>query len=369
MSQTHTRSGWSFQVGVVSGIPIRIHATFFILLLWLVLGTQAGSPFIEAIFVITIFLCVLLHELGHALTAKRCGVETRDITLYPFGGIASIVTQPTPRAELAIALAGPLVNVVIAAAIYPWITLPDISKPEEVSLSLPVRLFLTNVALAIFNMLPALPMDGGRVLRALLALLKVKHPTRIAARVSQGLCVLLAIAAIYFEQPMLFIISIIVFLGAMQEQVRVETRSIAAGLKVSEVMIARDAIESFPHGTTISAALKRALTSWQPLFPVISGDSLMGIVFRDDLLQHAAMHDEDYVGEVMNRSIPAIDIDKNVAEALEVMERSGSQVVTVTEAERYVGLLAYDRLTDLLLMREIRQKIPKEEDIEWQPPL
>jgi Zn-dependent protease/CBS domain-containing protein len=369
VSQTQTRSGWSFKVGVVSGIPIRIHATFFILLLWLVLGTEAGSPLIESIFVLTIFLCVLLHELGHALTAQRFNVETRDITLYPFGGIASIVTQPTPRAELVIALAGPLVNVVIALAIYPWIDLPDLSKPEEVSASLPVRLFLTNCALALFNMLPALPMDGGRVLRAILALRKVEHPTRIAARVSQVLCVLLAIAAIYLEQPMLFVIAIIVFLGAMQEQVRVETRLIAANLKISEAMIPRDKIESFTHGTTLLSGLNRALVSWQPLFPVISGDSLVGIVTRSDIIHHAALHEDDYISEIMDRSTPSIDINSSMVEAIEEMERSGAQVMIVTEAGRYVGLLSYDRLTDLLLMRDIRQKIPKEEDIEWQPPL
>jgi len=364
----HRRRGWSFQVGTVGEIPIRIHLTFVALLAWLLFSTTSGSALHEMMFVIAVFVCVLLHELGHALTAKRFGVQTKDITLYPFGGVASITSQPGAWAELVISLAGPAVNLVIAVAIFPWITIPDLTKIEGLQMSIPVRLFYTNVALAVFNLLPALPMDGGRVLRACLTLCKVQQPTMIAARISQGLCIVLAVAGLYLQQPMLFIIAVLVFLGAMQEHLRAETKAIATAFGIEEAMIPRERLESFPHGTTISRALRTSLTSWQPLYPVLNGDVLLGIVLRDDILEHAVTRSDDYVGEIMKRSIPEIDINASLADAYAQMENTILPVLTVTRDGHYVGLLAYDRLADFLLMHEIQHKMPKDDDIEWTNP-
>lgn len=364
------RRGWSIKIGSIGEIPIRIHLTFILLLAWLLFGTASESPLNETLFVIAVFICVLLHELSHALVAKRFGVLTKDITIYPFGGIASIISQPSPKAELAIALAGPLLNLVIAGAIYPWITIPDLSLNDSSQigsqlLSFPLRLFFTNLALAIFNLLPALPMDGGRVLRAGLALAAVKEPTKIAARISQVLCVVLAIAGLYLQQPMLFIIAVIVFFGAMQEHIRVETRAIATAFSIADAMIPKERLESFPHGTTISQALRTSLTSWQPIYPVTNGDALIGLVLREDLLEHAITHHDDYVGEIMKRSIPEIDIAASLADAFSQMETAAIPVLAVTKDGRYTGILAYDRLADFLLLHELRHKMPKDEDIEW----
>lgn len=363
------RRGWSIYVGSVGQIPIRIHLTFVALLAWLLFGRTSTSPISETLFVIMVFVCVLLHELGHALVAKRFDVQTRDITLYPFGGVAAIVSQPSPRGELVIAIAGPLVNVVIAAIIYPWITIPELQQLETATaLSLPLRLFFTNVALAVFNLLPALPMDGGRVLRACLSLCNVKEATMVAARISQALCVLLAITGLYLAQPMLFIISIIVFLGAMQEYVRAETKVIASAFTIEEAMIPKERLESFPHGTTISRALRTALTSWQPLYPILNGDALLGVVMREDLLEHAAMHSDDYVGEIMQRSIPEVDIATPLADACAQMETSAKPILAVQQEGHYAGLLVYDRLSDFLVIHELRHRLPKDEDIEWTAP-
>ncbi len=363
------RPSWSLEVGAVAQIPIRIHVTFLLLLLWLVFGVDTPSPVIEGLFVVAVFLCVLLHELGHALVAKRFGVQTRDITLYPFGGVASIGSQPSAKGELAIALAGPLVNIVIALALYPWITLPDLTKPEAASISFPVRLFLTNIGLAVFNLLPALPMDGGRVLRATLTLLGLKKPTTVAARVSQALCILLAIAALVTKQPMLFVIAFIVFFGAMQEQVRTETKVIAHGFRVADATIPRERLESFTHGTTVSKALSTALTSLQPLYPIVRGDELLGVIFREDILEHAATHADAYVGEIITRALPSVDENASLDDALTALEQSNVHVASVTRSGEYVGLLVYDRLADFLLLHEIRQKLPKDDDTEWSMPL
>ncbi len=365
----HRRSSWSLTVGSIAQIPIRIHITFLALLLWLVLGSETPSPITEALFVILVFVCVLLHELGHALVAKRFGVHTNDITLYPFGGIASIASQPGAKAELAIALAGPAVNVCIAAALYPFVSLPNLSSPKAPDISIHERIFLTNVALAAFNLLPALPMDGGRMLRALLTICKVDKPTTIAARVSQGLCLLLAIAALWFEQPMLFVIALIVFMGAMQEHVRAETKIVAASFTVGDAMIPKERLECFVHGTTLSAALRTALTSYQPFFPALVGDEFVGLVYRDDLLEYSATHTDNYIGEIVDRSVPSVDCASSLAEACSLMEKSSSHAAQVTRDGRFAGILAHDRVTDFLFMHEIRQRISKDDEFEWSPPL
>ncbi len=365
----HRRSTWSMTVGTIAQIPIRIHVTFLALLLWLLLGSGAPSPITETLFVILVFICVLLHELGHALVAKWFGVQTHDITLYPFGGIASITSQPGAKAELAIALAGPCVNVCIAAALYPFVSLSDLSGTPAVNVSIPERIFLTNVALAVFNLLPALPMDGGRVLRCLLAICGSTKPTTIAARVSQALCVVLAIAALWFEQPMLFIIALIVFMGAMQEHVRAETRVVAAAFSAGDAMIPKERLECFVHGTTLSTALRTVLTSYQPFFPVLVGNDFVGLVYREDLLEYSATHTDNYIGEIIDRAVPSVDFSASLAEACSLMEKSSSHAVQVTRDGNFSGILAYDRVTDFLFMHEIRQQIAKEDEFEWSPPL
>lgn len=367
----HRRSGWAIQVGTISQIPIRIHLTFLLLLAWLVLSAEGEqvSPLMEGLFVVVIFACVLLHELGHALVGKRFGVLTKDITLYPFGGVASITSQPAPKAELLIAVSGPLVNVIIALAMYPWITLPDLSHSGPITITFAARVFMTNVALAVFNLLPALPMDGGRVLRAALALMNVKRATAIAARVSQLLCIGLGLAALYIGNPILFVIAFIIFFAAMQERVRAESKVIAVAFTVREAMIPRERLDSISHGTTISKALRLALTSLQPLYPVLNADELLGVVFREDILEHAATRPDEYVGEIMTRSIPTIDLSASLADAFAQIEQSGNNLLIVTKEGHYVGLLVYDRLADFLLLHEIRKNVPKDSDVEWSTPM
>ena len=133
-------------------------------------------------------------------------------------------------------------------------------------------------------------------------------------------------------------------------------------------MIPKERLESFPHGTTISRALRTTLTSWQPLYPILNGDALLGVVMREDLLEHAAMRSDDYVGEIMQRSIPEVDIATPLADACAQMETSAAPVLAVMRDGHYAGLLVHDRLSDFLVMHELRLKMPKDEDIEWTTP-
>jgi CBS domain containing-hemolysin-like protein len=168
---------------------------------------------------------------------------------------------------------------------------------------------------------------------------------------------------------MLFIIALLVFLGAMQEHVRADTRLMAAEFKVEDVMIPRERLESFSHGTTVTTALKTALTSWQPLYPVVNGLDLLGVINREDILEHAASQSDGYIGELIDRSVPRIEATAPLTDAYAILEGSSRHVIIVNRDGNYAGLLAYDRLADFLLMHEIRQKIPKDDDLEWSPPL
>lgn len=363
------RSPWALEMGSVNSIPIRVHVTFLLLLVWLVFGAVTENPLHEATYVVLVFLCVLLHELAHASMAKRFGIQTKDITLYPFGGVASILAQPTAKAELLIAIVGPLTNIAIAGCLYYWTHLEGITQQTIGSISIVDRLFITNIGLALFNLLPALPMDGGRVLRASLNLLNVNQPTKIAARVSQGMCILMAIGGLYLEQPMLFIIAFIIFFGAVQEHVRAEARVVAVAFTVNDAMIPRSRLETFTHGTTVSKALRMALTSLQPLYPVLHGDRVVGILSREEILEHAATQPDEYLGSIMLDELPTIEQDLPLSTAFSMLEETGSSFLVVTHEGTFVGLLVHDRLSDFLLLQGLRNSRSNDDDAEWIAPL
>src|SRR2546428_670280 len=190
---------WSWKIATVAGIEIRVHVTFPLLLIWLFwAGANRGiAQAAEGVaFILAVFGCIVLHEFGHALTGRRFGVVTRDITLLPIGGVARLDRIPRhPKQEVAIALAGPLVNVVIAGALLLFMQLSPgkyvIGDQAMLERSFAARLFLFNVVVTLFNLIPAFPMDGGRVLRALLAMrLDYVRATRVAANVGQAIALL-----------------------------------------------------------------------------------------------------------------------------------------------------------------------------------
>lgn len=211
---------WSYRLGSLFGIPVYLHLTFLLLLggLGVISLVQAGlgAALGTVLLVSAVFGSVVLHELGHALTARRFGIRTRDVTLLPIGGVASLERMPRdPRQELLIALAGPAVNVAIAGVLGIWVFLFGGWFAS--------RLLTINLALAIFNMLPAFPMDGGRVLRAVLAR-RIGHwpATEAAALIGRGLAIVLGIAGL-FTNPMLVLIAIFVWFGAGQEAAMVRS--------------------------------------------------------------------------------------------------------------------------------------------------
>ena len=225
---------WSWKIGKLAGIDLNIHVTFLLLLGWVALSHWSAGKTLDAVvsgvgFILALFACVILHELGHALAARRFGIATRDITLLPIGGVARLERMPEePRQELWVALAGPAVNVVIAAAIYVWLTLTNgwvpLSQLSVASGPFLERIMVANVWLVVFNLIPAFPMDGGRVLRALLASrMEYLKATQIAAGLGQGLAFVFGFIGL-FTNPFLLFIALFVWIGAAQEASAVQMK-------------------------------------------------------------------------------------------------------------------------------------------------
>lgn len=220
----------------VAGIGVYVHWSFWILPAWIVLagaGSGLAGAIVNVAFVFAIFGCVILHELGHALMARYFGIGTRDITIYPIGGVASLNRMPTrPSQELAIALAGPAVNVVIAAALFVVLLIVGVSGSllafDIVSGSFLLNLLIVNVGLVLFNLLPAFPMDGGRVLRAILAM-RMSHlrATEIAARIGQAAAMFFGLVGLLTGGTLLFV-AMFVFLAASAELAMARRMAFAA---------------------------------------------------------------------------------------------------------------------------------------------
>lgn len=350
---------YSFRLLSVRGIPIRIHLTLFLLLGWVAYDalSAGGSPVTEVAFVSLLLGCVVLHELGHALMAQCFGIGTRDIVLYPFGGIATIMAEAKPLAELFIALAGPLVNVLIAMGLSFSIDTPKDAEELLLRNDIPSRLLLANAVLVAFNMIPALPMDGGRVLRALLALLRVPRSTTIAARLSQLLSLLMGLFALYSTNPMLLLIAVLVFSQASREHLSERTRLLAAGLSVKDAMTESKHLVCFPHGLTIASAFPIAIKSLQPYFPVLHADNLIGLVERDALIEAGAIAEqESYVGSLANRDFVTLAPQLPLTDLLNNETLRAHDVFVVSNNEIFQGLLFRDRLLEFLLLNGMRKE-------------
>jgi Zn-dependent protease len=226
---------WSLKIAKLAGIDIFIHFTFFILLTWVAfiqwkLNGTIGAAFSGVAFILAVFTCVVLHELGHALAAKKYGIKTRDIILLPIGGVARLEKMPNqPIQELWVALAGPAVNVVIAAllAVYLWITNTLIldNQLTMTTAAFIERIMGINIFLVLFNMIPAFPMDGGRVLRALLATrLAYVKATKVSANLGQGIALLFGVIGLFYN-PILLFIAFFVWMGAAQETRMIRAKS------------------------------------------------------------------------------------------------------------------------------------------------
>ena len=346
-------------VGIVRafGVPIRLHFTFLLLLAFLMFigirGKQSGA--FTALYILALFGSVVLHELGHALVARRYGIRTIEIVMFPIGGLARLDRQPRAREELWIAIAGPAVNLVIAAAIYTYLTLTGTLAPIE-SMSDPdhpnllQRIGAGNLILAVFNLLPAYPMDGGRVLRALIAFRRPEDDaTRVAAGAGQMLAILMGLYGLLSANFMLMFVAMFVYLGATQEAAVAKGRILTVGHRVREAMITD--FRTLEHGATIRDAGNVLLSTSQQDFPVMAGSQVLGLLTRSRLMR-AMMTDgpEAYVAGSMDRDFTRLNPDADLSESLTAI---GNSAALVMDGDQLVGLLTAENLTEFLLLRQV----------------
>lgn len=351
---------WSIRIGSPFGIPVRVHLTFFLLLAWYGALIWREDPSANAVvqglaFILTLFLCVVLHEFGHALTARRYGIPTRDITLLPIGGVARLEKMPDdPKQELWVALAGPAVNVVIAGGIFLLSRVTALgAAPGTMSItggSFLGRVMLVNVFLVVFNLLPAFPMDGGRVLRALLATrMEYARATHLAAVIGQSMAFLFGFAGL-FVNPMLILIGLFVWIGAAQEASMVQMKYSLSGIPVSRAMVTD--FRTLAPADTLATAIELTLAGTQRDFPVVENGDVVGILQQKDMLAALARQGPEVpVSSVMQREFEVVQASEMVESAFRRLGVGRATSAPVSSQGHLVGMITMDNIGELLAIQ------------------
>ncbi|WP_457674292.1 site-2 protease family protein [Thiolapillus sp.] len=347
---------WSLRLGSLAGIPVYIHATFLILLLWIALSYWRSEQSLAAVihglgFILALFACVVLHELGHALTARRFGIRTRDITLLPIGGVASMEKMPDdPRQEILVALAGPAVNVLIAGLLWVWLSLQGALPASSSALlegGVLQQLLALNLFLALFNLLPAFPMDGGRVLRAVLAL-RMDHlkATRSAAAIGQAFALWLGLVGLLYN-PFLLFIALFVWIGAMAEAGSEEVKSLLHGSTLEHAVITH--FETLSPRDALSRAIQLTLEGVQKDFPVLENGQIVGVLTQDDLLR--GLQEQGALASVasyMQTDIPRAEIHEPLEKVMKELQDCPCHIVAVTRGGQLAGIINMENILELL---------------------
>lgn len=357
---------WSYRIGRIAGTDIKVHVTFLLLVgWWALIGYSQGGPtgaLTSALALLALFACVLLHEFGHILMARRFGVRTPDVILLPIGGVARLERIPEePRQELLIALAGPAVTLAIAVILYAVLRLGGSAAPVgELTEQQPflAQLVTINIYLLLFNLIPAFPMDGGRVLRAILASrLGMVRGTRIAASLGQSLAVVGGLYGLTRSQPLLVLVAFFVFLGANAEASAVETRAAGQGLQVRQMMVTN--FRTVPIHATLNQAVELLLSGEQREFPVLDNlGRTEGILTRDNLIKGLSQRGPgSIVADSMTANVPTVSPNLSFQEALDRLRASRLPALPVVDpGGGLVGLLTLDNITDLLLVKRAAQQ-------------
>ena len=358
--------GWRLKLGTFAGIRVQVHFTFYSCspgssCLASSPGkanrpsspTPLSSSFTSAV--------SLLLEFGHALTARRYGILTKDITLLPIGGVARLERMPDdPRQELWVALAGPAVNVVIAIGLWTWLAVSrggfHLAAIDVTNASFVERLLIVNISLVVFNMLPAFPMDGGRVVRALLATrMDYLRATQIAANLGQGMALLFGLLGFLYN-PMLIFIALFVWIGATQEASMVLMKSALSGIPVSAAMMTN--FETVTPQDSLDHVSHLILSGAQQDFPVLDQREVVGVITRSDLLKALARKDVLSVNEIMLRDFPIAHASDMLETALQRLQSSPCPTMPVVQSGSLVGLLTAENLGEFLIIENARHQRP-----------
>ena len=359
---------WSWRVGRIAGIDLHIHVTFPLLFAWIALNGFRGGANVRTVLAtlaltLAVFVIVVLHEGAHALTARRFGIRTRDITLLPIGGIARLERMPRePREELLIAIAGPLLNLALAALLSGLLVLGGVTAiraelekaATTVTLTSAIaQLIAINVWLAVFNLLPAFPMDGGRVLRAIFVMRTGDYTkaTVRAARVGRVFALLFALFGIFtLASPMLAIIAVFIWVAGTSEALAVQTSALLEHVPVESVMITD--FRTLSPTDTLARAADLTIEGFQQDFPVTADGTLVGLLTRRDLLKGLAEAGRNStVADAMRRDFTTVSANEQADAALERLSGTRGAALPVTRGDEVVGVLTAENVSEFLSLQ------------------
>jgi Zn-dependent protease/CBS domain-containing protein len=357
----------SWKIGRIAGIDIKVHFLFPLILIWVGWGAYTRDndswEALQAVgFVLLLFVVVVLHELGHALAAMRYGISTKDITLMPIGGLARLERIPEkPSQELVVALAGPAVNVLLAIplAVIVWLMGEPATATRilEGQWTVWERLLYANIFLAAFNMIPAFPMDGGRVLRALLAMrMPYVNATELAAGIGQTVAVLLGVVGI-FTNPFLVLIAVFIWIGAAGESNSAKVKDAIRGVRVRDVMVTR--FRALEVDEPVQRAVDALMEGFQEDFPVLRGGEFVGVLTRADIVR--AMAESGSASPVANylTEVPeAVEPETFLTEVLPKLESCPVRLMPVVQGGSLVGLVTSENITEFLMLASARRRPP-----------
>lgn len=354
----------NLNLGSISGINIKVHWTFMFLILWIVLSEiKQGGNFKSILFnialVLAVFFCVILHELGHALTAKYYGISTKRITIWPIGGMAMMEKIPeSPKQELIVTMAGPFVNIIIALLLYFIIPVKELmhsnfTETFEILSSFTIQnflfyLYIVNIALVVFNLIPAFPMDGGRILRALLAIKmhRVKA-TQLASSIGQFMAVMFLLIGLLYN-PFLIFIALVIFLGAYGENEIVRHLELLKGHTVKEALITN--LTTFQQEKTIKDAMNAIISGTENNFVVLENNKVKGILYYQDILKNVN-RENTLIKDVMNTTFQTVNIHDDLNTVYSLIQNQKNAFLPVLDKGQFVGIIDAINLNEFILFQ------------------
>ena len=353
----------NLNLGSVFGIQIKVHWTFIFLILWIVFselkrGGNTASILFNVALVFAVFVCVVLHELGHALMAKRFKIDTKKITLLPIGGMASLDRMPeSPKQELLVTLAGPLVNVIIALLLYFAIPVQELmhanfTETFEILSSFTIQnflfyLYIVNIALVVFNLIPAFPMDGGRILRALLAIrMNRGKATQIASTTGQFIAVLFLLVGLLYN-PFLIFIALVIFLGAYGENQIVQHLALLEGHTAEEAMMIN--ITTFKPEDSIDLVVNKIISGTENDFVVVKDHIIQGILYHQDIIGNS--NKNVLVKDVMKQNFKIINSSDELKKVFYEIYNQKKSFFPVVEDDKLVGAIDSTNLNEYISLQ------------------
>lgn len=357
----------SYKILIIRGISLQVHWTFILLIGWVLLvnagaGNDINQISWSVLFLLAVFVCITLHEFGHALVAGRFGIEAKEIVLLPIGGIASIEKFPdNPRQELAISIAGPLVNLAIAGLLGLFIPgTPLIKNDPGMSImhghDFIYNLRIVNISLAVFNLIPAFPMDGGRILRALLGFkLNYIQATTVAATVGKIIAILFIVSGIILINPLLPAIGIFIIFSAGVEEYYLRLKSLVKGIKLNEVMMYD--YNNLQANATVQEASNVLNSNHSKYFILMDGIVPKGTINRMEIIKALAeMNYNQPVKNLVKEKLELLNGDSEIETVLEKLARNDEQIYPVMDNSHFVGVVSLNHIIEYLLLNKVNTK-------------